>query len=233
MIDRYISSGFGQANSSDLNSALPALRRIYRDLLPTDRISRVLDLGCGMGHFLNFLMAEGYQDILGVDIGSEQVKAARQVTPNVKLVGDSIAFLKNERECWDCIVMKDVIEHVPHSKVVATFGACRQALRPGGRLLIETGNLASFSGVYLRYKDFTHESGFTEDSLAQVLRAGGFNQIMIQSTDGGIISPRALPRFLLQHLWHLALRTIYWIERGPGLVPHHLDKLLVAVAIRD
>jgi hypothetical protein len=70
------------------------------------------------------------------------------------------------------------LEHVPKSDTVELLAACRRALMPGGVLLLEVPNMGDpFNGVYSRYADFTHEVGFTEESLRYVLDLGGFGII--------------------------------------------------------
>lgn len=44
------------------------------------------------------------------------------------------------------------------------------ALKPGGSLVVKTGNLASLSGRFVRYIEFTYESGFRKQPTAGFAR---------------------------------------------------------------
>lgn len=181
-----------------------------------------------------YLKGKGYTNLAGVEISPEQVGFCKEnVVSEVFLTTDLLSFLQQHRRSWDCIIMKDVIEHIPRQEVIPILGAAFETLTPAGRLLIETGNMASFTGPFLRYIDFTHESGFTEFSLRQVLRAVGFEEIQI----GGAAPPHyswasSLVFGPARAVWKAVLRMIYRVERGPAAVPQVLDKLLVACAVK-
>ena len=48
----------------------------YYDCLPTDRGKRILDLGCGDGKFLFYLQENGYVNIEGLELSSQQLSSA-------------------------------------------------------------------------------------------------------------------------------------------------------------
>jgi hypothetical protein len=88
------------------------------------------------------------------------------------------------------------------------------------------------AGMFVRYIDFTHESGFTENSLRQILRAVGFSDIVITGNAPGIYSWRSYFRIAVQRLWHQCLRVMYSLDRGWSAAPKVLSPLLIAHAIR-
>ena len=47
-------------------------------------------------------------------------------------------------------------------------------MKPGGKIFVKTGNMSNPFSLRLRYIDFTHEVGFTEESFVQVLYIAGF-----------------------------------------------------------
>ena len=148
------------------------------------------------------------------------------------LTSDIVSFLAERPQSWDCIILKDVIEHLPRKQVIPTLSAIYQALTPGGSVVIETGNLASPAGMFVRYIDFTHESGFTENSLRQILRAVGFSAIAMSGNSPVIYSWRSYFRTLVQRLFHLCLRLMYALDRGWNAAPKILSPLLIARAVR-
>src|SRR5438045_2041881 len=50
--------------------------RRYRRLLPLDRSTPILDIGCGTGGFLDALHSLGYRSIEGIDVSQSQLDAA-------------------------------------------------------------------------------------------------------------------------------------------------------------
>jgi hypothetical protein len=54
------------------------------------------------------------------------------------------------------------------------------ALKPGGRLVLQTPNADSPFGVAMRYSDFTHEICFNPNALARLLALHGFGAIEVR-----------------------------------------------------
>ena len=53
-----------------------------------------------------------------------------------------------------------------------------------GKIIVKTINCSNpILGLNSRYKDFTHETGFTEESLSQVLKIAGFKNVKIYPQD--------------------------------------------------
>jgi 2-polyprenyl-3-methyl-5-hydroxy-6-metoxy-1,4-benzoquinol methylase len=205
----------------------------FGKLLPTNLDARILDIGCGMGHFLHYLNLKGYRNLMGVELSPEQVDFCQKtVNTNIVLISDLVAFLSERPQSWECIIFKDVIEHLPRIQVIPTLSAIFQALTPGGTVIVETGNLASPAGMFVRYIDFTHESGFTENSLRQVLRAVGFSEITIRGNSPVIYSWRSYIRVAAQRTWHQCLRLMYSLDRGLSAAPKVLSPVLIGHAVR-
>src|SRR5690349_16113862 len=90
LYERYVTSHFGGLRSTHadaLESYARHYRAVYAPLLPADKGARVLEVGCGLGHFLYFLKTQGYANHWGIDIGKEQIDHCREhITPQVSLV---------------------------------------------------------------------------------------------------------------------------------------------------
>jgi 2-polyprenyl-3-methyl-5-hydroxy-6-metoxy-1,4-benzoquinol methylase len=143
----------------------------------------ILDLGCGMGHFLNFLEVEGYSNYLGVDISEENIEFCKKNGFNVEK-GNIFDFLKKSPDTYDAIIMNDIIEHLEKIEIVNLLKIIFQKLNNGGRLIIKAPNASNpIMASSSRYCDFTHEVLFTEESLSQVLRISGFTQVSIYPQD--------------------------------------------------
>src|ERR1700723_1182860 len=111
----------------------------FGKLLPTNLDARILDIGCGMGHFLHYLNLKGYRNLMGVEISPEQVDFCREtVNSNVLLIFAPVSFLADRSQSWECIIFKDVIDHLPRRQVIPALSAIFQALTPGSAAIVET-----------------------------------------------------------------------------------------------
>jgi 2-polyprenyl-3-methyl-5-hydroxy-6-metoxy-1,4-benzoquinol methylase len=148
-------------------------------VLPDDRSARLLMVGPGECEFEELLTNEqGYRQVEIVDISDEVVQYAKQLGFVATHTDDLVSFLESQPGSFDRIVLLHVLEHIPKSATIDTLRAARGALRRGGALLIEVPNMADpFNASYFRYADFTHEVGFTEESLRYVLTHAGFDTI--------------------------------------------------------
>jgi 2-polyprenyl-3-methyl-5-hydroxy-6-metoxy-1,4-benzoquinol methylase len=108
-----------QFNPSDASAAFPDYDLNLRPLLPANRDAAILDLGCGMGQFLAYLKARGYQRVTGIDLSRSQIDYCHaQGLLNAQLVDDSIAFLAGQQQQFAAIVAIDVIEHIPKATLI-------------------------------------------------------------------------------------------------------------------
>jgi SAM-dependent methyltransferase len=153
----------------------------FRGWLPASRDAAIVDLGCGRGKLLYFFLQRGYTKLSGVDVSPEQVKLARQVTPDV-VEANVMDFLKNHQQDFDLITGLDIIEHFHKDEVLHFLDLCYAALRPGGRLILQTPNAESPWGSGIRFGDFTHEVCFNPNSLLPLLALCGFRKLEARET---------------------------------------------------
>jgi 2-polyprenyl-3-methyl-5-hydroxy-6-metoxy-1,4-benzoquinol methylase len=161
----YSEDHFWRLNDkSKVKDSAPYYARLFDSLLPSDRAARIIDIGCGGGHFLYYLKAKGYSNLEGVDMAPGLVDFVReQIWPNVHN-GDALEYLKKNADKYDAIVANDFIEHLPKNAIIQFLFCALAALRPGGMLLLKTPNMSNLFASRHRYVDFTHEVGFTEYS---------------------------------------------------------------------
>jgi spermidine synthase len=84
-------------------------------------------------------------------------------------LGDGKAYLRDYQATFDVIVMKATLEHQPKDELLEMIGACRDALKPDGLLIIDVPNMDWLVAMHERYMDLTHEIGFTRESLRSLL----------------------------------------------------------------
>lgn len=151
------------------------------DNIPKQSVRRVLDIGCGTGTFLAMLPP---------DVERFGIEPARAATSSARARGvevvEYVDLMKPElRNTFDLVTAIDVIEHI------ADLQHFRQhviaALRPGGMVVLLTGNTASRSArllgshwSYLHYAE--HVSFFSPQSMRVWLHPT-FSNIELTSTN--------------------------------------------------
>jgi 2-polyprenyl-3-methyl-5-hydroxy-6-metoxy-1,4-benzoquinol methylase len=182
----YLHSGFGEVHS--LSARERALycrffRKNYAPHLPARRDARILDVGCGAGHFLHYLRSEGYTDAAGIDTSPECIALCAEQGLNPQQA-DAFEYLKENPGRFDAIVCNEVFEHLPKERGDELAGLCLNALCNGGVMMIKVPNAACpVVGTRSRYCDITHETGFTSHSLKMLLTVAGFRDVRVVAPD--------------------------------------------------
>lgn len=175
--------------------------RIYDSLLPGDKTVRILDIGCGGGHFLHYLVRRGYTNMEGIDIAPGLVRFVREeIWPGVRQ-GDALEYLRGGPHGYDVMVANDFIEHLPKRGIIEFLFLCFDALAVDGMLLLKTPNMSYPFASRNRYVDFSHEIGFTEHSLYEVCAAARFRRVDILSEHHSSAEPKAYPWFRKLYTW--------------------------------
>lgn len=201
--------------------------------LPADRSTPILDMGCGSGNFLFLLDRLGYTDVTGVDLSPEQIALAQKWCPRAKVVqGDVRETLVQNPEHFGLIAGIDIIEHLHKAELLPLFDLMAQALRPGGRVILQTPNAESPWMGAVAYSDFTHEWFFTPRSLSDMLRLVGLTQFEARPSVPHIHGIKSFTRMMLWRMINALLGVWNLAEtgnRGSGIY----TRVFVATAIRQ
>ncbi|MEM1247319.1 MAG: class I SAM-dependent methyltransferase [Acidobacteriota bacterium] len=154
-------------------------RRVEVHLPRLEGQSPVLDLGCGRGEALAALV-EGGVDALGVDSNAEMVRQCLDKGLSAK-EGDLLEVLAASAPAsLGGVVSFHVIEHLPWDVLRRMLELSFAALRPGGRLLLETPNPSSLRvGAREFWRDPTHVRPVHPDALEALCQAIGFVDVEI------------------------------------------------------
>ena len=186
-----------------------------RGWLPAEKDTRIVDLGCGRGSLLHFFRERGYFQVAGVDISPEQAALSHQVVEEVSQ-DNATHFLQTHGNSFGLIVALDLIEHLHKDEILALLDSCYFALRPGGRLILQTPNAETPWAAAVRYGDFTHEVCFDFNSLGRLMRLIGFSNIT--GREQGPVpkgySVAASVRYILWQFVRLSLQFYNVVETG-------------------
>lgn len=174
-------SGARSDGYSDYRAAEPVLRREFARSVALIRRhcgeGRLLELGCAYGFFLQ--EAARYYDVSGIELAEEAAAYCRDRGLNVL---SGVADEANMARIGDVdiITLFDVIEHLPQPR--DTLALCCRHLRPGGIIVITTGDFASLfarlAGASWRLMTPPqHLWFFTPQSLHQIAASLGLSLV--------------------------------------------------------
>lgn len=143
-------------------------RRIYR---LRKNGGAVLDIGCGTGDKLDLLRSKGYE-VKGVEISPEAEYAKNVFKLDVQRT--DILEAEYPDKSFDIVTLYHVLEHLPD--LSASLLKIRRILKPGGILILQVPNFASFQRrlfgrKWSLYDPPRHLQDFTPLSLRKVLEA--------------------------------------------------------------
>ena len=172
-------SGSRADGYSDYLGAEPVLRREFarsidfvRRFVPSGRL---LDVGCAYGFFLK--QARCHFDIFGIELAEQAAASCREAGLNVLSGVANESNMERIGEV-DVIIMFDVIEHLPQPREVLAL--CYRYLKPGGIIVITTGDFASMAARWAgaKWRLMTppqHLWYFTQESLWRISRQFGLS----------------------------------------------------------
>jgi SAM-dependent methyltransferase len=158
-----------------------------------DGLAPVLDLGCGRGEFLELLRDAGIASS-GVDGNEEMVRLCREKGLDAAIEDVRDAVSERAPDSLGGIFSAQLIEHLTPRAIGSFLSHCHRALRPGGRLVVETVNPRSLVAlVESFYRDLTHEKPLHPETLDFALRSAGFREVELRYSSPVPERARLLP----------------------------------------
>jgi O-antigen biosynthesis protein len=155
-----------------------------------DQAQRVLDVGCSTGYLAERLQKRG-KTVVGLDLDERSAELARRFCAEVHVGDVETMELPFEPASFDAILCGDLIEHLRDPQ--ALLARLRPFLRPSGRLVLSTPNIANWamrlSLLFGRFRyaewgilDKTHTHFFTRKTLRECLEAAGYRVVVFDYT---------------------------------------------------
>ncbi|MBZ5641215.1 MAG: class I SAM-dependent methyltransferase [Acidobacteriia bacterium] len=210
----------------------PDYRRIYAPFLPKNKKARIVDIGCGAGQFMEWLEQDlGYENVQGIEMDAHMVAFAAECAIDGIEVCDLRAW--RVQGTFDCIILKDVLEHIPTGEQIEALRLLAGKLAPDGCLIVRVPNANSTFATRHLFIDPTHYRSYSEHSLRSELERTGFSRIEIHGDDVWVPqSPKGVPRLGVKLLVRAFRRLEAAAEYGREGLSMPLSLNLVAVARR-
>ena len=133
--------------------------------------SSMLEIGCYLGYTLKSIQdLNCFDHIEAIEISESVARLAIKNTGlNSIYCENAFDFLPKNQNKYDVIIMKAVLEHIPKDHIGQLLELIYKSLKNGGIALISVPNMDWLGANHERYMDFTHEIGFTVESLHDVM----------------------------------------------------------------
>jgi 2-polyprenyl-3-methyl-5-hydroxy-6-metoxy-1,4-benzoquinol methylase len=197
--------------------------------LPKDKISKVIDIGCGSGALVWWLQQKGFQNVTGIDASEEQISTGKDLgVPNL-ITSCAFSFLRESARVLDLVVARDVLEHFHKNEALEFCQLTAKVLRPGGRFLVQVPNAESPFFGRIRYGDLTHDAAYCASSLNQLLRMAGFLDVRCYPARPAGMGYKLFIRSILWRLIEAAMKLCLYIEIGSDATNSIVTQNLIAI----
>jgi 2-polyprenyl-3-methyl-5-hydroxy-6-metoxy-1,4-benzoquinol methylase len=215
---RYFYDGFADRfddymNQYDLQTRMSI---VFNELLPQDIAgSRLLDAGCGTGHFSRAAGQRGAL-VTAMDLGGNLLRRVGQKCRSDRIIG-SITDAPFEDDSFDCIICSEVIEHTESPEMA--IRELYRILKKGGTLALTVPNriwkLSCIVANVLRiraYEGFENWQGYFQ--LKGVLEQNGF----------------VVERYRGFHIFPFQISLMHWLLRRADRMGYRIGAVYLNIA---
>ncbi len=168
-----------RGDRSEIKERLKVYLPFVARLSAQDSDTRIIDVGCGRGEWLELLEEQGLA-ATGVDANS--VLAQQCVARGLKVVEeDLLAYLRDQPDASIGVVSGfHIVEHLPIETLVKVLNETMRVLKCGGVLLLETPNPRNvLVGTCNFYFDPTHRNPIPSEVLKFLVESRGFADVAV------------------------------------------------------
>jgi SAM-dependent methyltransferase len=157
------------------------LKWSFFPFLQVSEPGRVLDVGCGVGHFLNVMQEIGHET-WGMEMNQKAAKVAGKRHRVVS--GTTLSSVDLPQSYFDQITMFQVFEHLINP--LETLMTAKALLKPEGRLFIATPNVKSqmakrFGRDWRGLEYPRHIYLYSPEAVCQLLGRAGFHNLQCRT----------------------------------------------------
>jgi len=189
-------------------------KKRWRKFLPANKEKPILDIGCGSGEFLQYLMDEGYVNSIGIDLSEEQLDIAKNNgIINVQL-SDGLSYLRSSNTLFQLISIQNIFEHMSLDQQLEYLAEMYKHLDDDGFIFGMVPNSKSLFGARIRYADITHLTSFTPESIRQLFSIKKFQLTHIGECGPLVHGFTSLIRWIVWKFIKLIILVILFSESG-------------------
>ena len=202
-MSQFDRADFNQPAGRELQRRFSVARRrlttIARLLGKRPAAIRLVDVGCSRGQFVQAAAGLGFE-AEGVEPAAHMAAAAQAA--GLKVHQGLLEELDFSRDSFDAATLFEVLEHLKAPRIV--LNACHRILKPGGILVISTGNAASWTAAAMgarwdyfdMAKDGGHVSFYNPVSIRRLAAECGYTVERIETSRVKFHEKDETPRWL-------------------------------------
>jgi ubiquinone/menaquinone biosynthesis C-methylase UbiE len=153
--NRYLNFSLGRHTDEFIYGRHMIMEELEKELQKLPRNAKILDVGCGTGHFSHFIQQKGFE-VIGVEPAKNMINIARELFPGIHFVEGISASMPFPDETFDMILAIEVLRYLDKKDNLDSFIEFRRLLKPGGTIFVTQVNKYA-SDLYL---PFYHVSNF-------------------------------------------------------------------------
>ncbi|AFV24718.1 methyltransferase type 12 [Methanolobus psychrophilus R15] len=143
-------------------------RKNILKFIPSNKGTKIVDIGCGLGHCLYFLKTNNYTNVLGIDLVEENVEFCK--SKGFKVRQENILnYISSDNEMADVFILSNVLEHFPYQEIEHIMNSLYKMLNENGCIIIIVPNCNNVYGLATYFSDITHKSPLTEKSFEDLI----------------------------------------------------------------
>ncbi len=193
------------------------LFRLLDPIAGKRRFERVLEAGCGTGHFANSMASRYGLRVFPVDLAWEGLRHAKRLDVD-NLAQADIAALPFPSRSFDLALSLDVIVHFAHGGEDRPIEELARVLSAGGLVVLR---VSALDALRSRHSEFAHErQRFTRGRLRSLAERHGL-EVLRCTYANSLLAPIAFAKF---RIWEPLLRAEP--QSGVQAVEPWLDRAL-------
>lgn len=218
---------YGEPSLEKIKKQFPVYEYYFGKHLPDDKNISIIDLGCGRGEFVYWLISNGYKNTIGIDVSTELIDIGKNLGIDNIFCDDILNYFHSNKVKFDVIILRDVLEHFEKAETYEMVKLLYENLRDNGIIVLQVPNGQSPFGGKIIYGDFTHHQAFTVSSIHQLFKSIGYSQINIFDVTP---VPKNVIGIMRLGMWKI-LRTFLKITQliGTGDGSGYFSQNLIAV----
>jgi len=189
---------------------------------------KILDVGCGVGTFLNLAKSSGWE-VTGIELSKDACEYAKSKL-GLEILNSSIEEAHFDKSSFDVVTLWNVLDHLRDP--LSMLKEANRILRPGGFLIIRVPNILFHSCLHKTFyllKRFLKKAqdpsiivnyGFSARTIKELLRRANFCNIQVKNSFLTKGNPYASFNFskkgaeLLKIFLNLMANLVYFISFG-------------------
>jgi ubiquinone/menaquinone biosynthesis C-methylase UbiE len=228
--NRYLNFSLGKHTDEFIYGRHMILEELEKELAKLPPNARILDVGCGTGHFSHFIQQKGFE-VVGLEPAKNMINIARELFPEIQFVEGISAQVAFPDESFDMILAIEVLRYLDKEDNKASYVEFKRLLKPGGVIFVTHVNKYA-SDLYLPFyyltntlkKIFNRQRHFcfftTAGMQREMLEQTGYKNISITGRMFGFIRIFYKAGNRLGKLFTLTaerINTKQSFDRNPGI----------------